>query len=126
MSVWDSLRAAGTNAAKVAVLNQAGTALHDWLMAEALSADQLRALLDAGVPVLTDALQRLPPEAVGTARRLAGGVLARITPDDYPVVLQQLAGYPETAAHAHLLAEPLYYHRDFVPAMTAARAWLAG
>jgi len=126
MSAWDRVRAVGTNAAKVALLNQAGTALHNWLMDQELSADALRALLDAGQPVLTDALRSLPPEAVGTARRLAGGLLRDVTPDDYMVVLQQLAGYPETAPHAALLSQPHYCHRYFVPAMDAAKAWLAG
>jgi hypothetical protein len=120
------LKAQAGASMRAALLRQAGTALHAWMTETGLSCQGLQDALDRGEDVLGRALQSLPREGLATAQQLARPLLASITPAEYPIVLQQLAAWPETACHAQLLYQSHYYHAHFVPALERARAWLAG
>ena len=122
MDVRGRLTAAG----KALALAKAGDALAYWLRAQAITVDALQAALDRGDSVLAEALATVPRAEWAAAQSLARPVLASITPADYPAVLQRLAAYADCRPHAHLLYQPHYYHRYFVPAMEQAQAWLAG
>lgn len=120
------LRGRALAAGKALALAKAGDALASWLTETALTVDDLRAALDRGDDVLAQAIATVPQAGWAAAQHLVRPVLATITPDDCPAVLQRLAEYPECRAHAALLYESHYYHRHFAPAMGRALRWLAG
>lgn len=112
------------DAPKVVVLNQAGEALAYYLVSQQITPAQLEEALRAGHPVLQDALAQAPENEMALARRIAGQFARAITPEDYPQILQALAGHPECAAHARLLYRPDVYWTYFVPAVEVAKQWL--
>lgn len=109
---------------KEAILRQAGEALAFWLIDSGLTVEEFQLQLDAGVPVLREALAAIPADDASKVRQMAGTWVRQLTADDYPKVLQALADHPECQRHAQLLAASHYFWTHFVPAMEDAKQWL--
>lgn len=105
-------------------VSKAAEAFAQWIAVTGTSVDDLRARLDRGDAVLQEALSHIRHDDLERYRSMVQGLLALVTPDDYPLVLRALAkNFPQYAAHAQLLSTPEYYWRHWKPAMDEVRAY---
>lgn len=94
------------NATKAMVLAQAAQALGEWLDRAGWTPETLDAALQAGQPVLEEAWATIPWDEVQRLAPRLKPLAAQLTLDDYPAILQALAGVPRWQPFAELL----YYH----------------
>lgn len=124
-SFIDRARNAAAVAAKNGVLIQAGKAFGEWLAAEGMTPERMVAALQAGEPLLQNALGQIPAAEVTKYRGgLAGQAVRHIKEEEYHLVLKQAAMNPKAEPCATLLRkDPVLYWHHFVPAMNAVKAW---
>ena len=114
----------GQQAGKALLLKQAAGALGSWLDRAGWTVETLDEALRNNQPVLAEAWQTIPVEALQRLQRLhdtIAPIAESLTVDDYPVLLQELAANPAWQAYAELL---YHYHYDaFEQSVEQLRAW---
>lgn len=105
---------------------KAAEALRAWLAATAITPADLQARLDAGEPLLAQALATVSPADLAQYRDLMVRAFATFADEDYAGILEVLARDPAWVGHAQILLAPHYYWHHFVPALHALRARVTG
>lgn len=126
---WDGIKSKfkqlGQQAGKRFLLAQSAKALGTWLDRAGWTVESLDEALRTQQPILEQAWATIPMEVLQRLHDTIYPIAATLTPEDYPIVLQELAAYPQWQAYADLL---YYYHYDaFAHAVSQLRQWfLAG
>ena len=114
----------GQQAGKAILLKQAAGALGSWLDRAGWTVDSLDEALRNNQPILQEAWQTIPIEGLQRLQQLRDAVVPiaqALTPDDYPVLLQDLAENPAWQAYAELLYN--YHYAAFEQSMNQLRQW---
>ena len=117
------------NFARETIMKNAAKAMASWFMENGLDAPTLAQRLQAGEPVLDNALNAVPKDQIGGVRAMVAPVIKSFTNDDYAKILSYVweykTAYPPCEGIAVLLQDPTFFWTYYQPAMEKVKVWLA-